>query len=63
MPNLVVIKGDIYSFFEEYDHVITVQSQNMQADDIEFYRQNLDILVAEATQAQEYQAEQLELEF
>ena len=49
--NLVVIQKDIYSFYSEGEHVISVQSHNMEREDVEFYRQNLDILVAEANMA------------
>lgn len=49
--NLVVVEKDLFSFYSLGEHVITVRSPDMTREDVEFYRQNLDVLVAEANMA------------
>lgn len=62
--NLVVIEGTKHSFYSMGQHVISVNSPDMGREDIEFYRQNLDILVEEAMLSTLADVDpQLELEF
>lgn len=67
--NLAVVEGDVYSFYNSGEHVISVASKNMSPYDLEYYRQNLDVLVEDArlaalaALADEHIPEQLELDF